>query len=130
MKKHKSRKMTICASITTTSNSARDKEMKSLRRSLNKDKTNSQQSSASTSPKISVLQPPQLVIKAVGSYKATKAGELSFDAGVFYHVPNLEKGGRDYYEAHDPLKGTRGLVPRHLFEPLKRGGVSNVNGQR
>ncbi|TIA92562.1 hypothetical protein E3P99_00555 [Wallemia hederae] len=102
--------------------------MKSLRRSLNKDKTNSQQSSASTSPKISVLQPPQLVIKAVGSYKATKAGELSFDAGVFYHVPNLEKGGKEYYEAHDPLKGTRGLVPRHLFEPLKRGGVSN--GQR
>ncbi|TIC42257.1 hypothetical protein E3Q08_02925 [Wallemia mellicola] len=96
--------------------------MKSLRRSLNKDKA-SNQSSPATSPKISVLQPPQLVIKALDSYKAQKSGELSFDAGVFYHVPDLGKGGDLYYEAHDPLKGTRGLVPRSLFEPLRKGGI-------
>lgn len=96
--------------------------MKSLRRSLNKDKA-SNQSSPATSPKISVLQPPQLVIKALDSYKGQKPGELSFDAGVFYHVPDLDKGGDLYYEAHDPLKGTRGLVPRSLFEPLRKGGI-------
>ncbi|TIB16773.1 hypothetical protein E3P92_01201 [Wallemia ichthyophaga] len=61
--------------------------------------------------------------------EAEKAGELSFDAGVFYHVPSLEIGGDEFYEAHDPLKGTRGLVPRYLFEPLKRGGVSVDNRQ-
>ena len=95
---------------------------------MNKDKSNANSTSSSplNSPKISVLNPPELVIKAVKPFKSSNASELSFNVGEFFHVTSVDKGSPNYYEAHDPLKGSTGLVPRSYFEPLRRGGVNGA----
>ncbi|KAF1834069.1 hypothetical protein BDW02DRAFT_353909 [Decorospora gaudefroyi] len=59
------------------------------------------------------------VIKALYDYKATDAnpnsGYLSFSQGDFLHVVGREDDS-DWYEACNPLHGTRGLVPVSYFE--------------
>ncbi|KAF2846483.1 hypothetical protein T440DRAFT_521667 [Plenodomus tracheiphilus IPT5] len=65
------------------------------------------------------IQPPKKVIKALYDYKATDdspdSGYLSFSQGDFLHVVGREHDS-DWYEACNPLHGTRGLVPVSYFE--------------
>jgi bud emergence protein 1 len=59
------------------------------------------------------------VIKAIYNYQAPdrspSSGYLSFNEGDFLHVVGREND-TDWYEACNPLQGTRGLVPVKYFE--------------
>jgi bud emergence protein 1 len=61
------------------------------------------------------------VIKALYDYAAPdsdpNSGYLSFSQGDFLHVVGREND-TDWYEACNPLHGTRGLVPVTYFEPV------------
>ncbi|KAL6703858.1 bud emergence protein 1 [Coniothyrium glycines] len=65
------------------------------------------------------IVPPKKVIKALYDYKAAdpspNSGFLSFSQGDFLHVVGRENDS-DWYEACNPLHGTRGLVPVSYFE--------------
>jgi bud emergence protein 1 len=96
--------------------------MKSLRKSLNgnKDSIRSQISTplplpAISKPPSSVL-PPQKVIRALSSYRPQAPQELPFQKGDFFYVlRDIDVQGA-WYEAHNPVTGARGLVPRSMFE--------------
>lgn len=65
------------------------------------------------------LMPPNKVIKAIQSYHAKSSQELFFTKGDFFHVVNeVNRGSQQYFEAHNPMTGSRGLVPRDLFQEL------------
>ena len=68
-------------------------------------------------PPTSIL-PPSKVIRAISAYQPQAPQELSFQKGDFFHV--MSDGGGKWYEAHNPVTGSRGLVPRHLFEEFKK----------
>ena len=59
--------------------------------------------------------PISQVIKALYDYKANDPNQLSFSQGDFLHVVSREND-TDWYEACNPLHGTRGLVPVSYFE--------------
>ncbi|KAF2002250.1 hypothetical protein P154DRAFT_143867 [Amniculicola lignicola CBS 123094] len=67
------------------------------------------------------IVPPKKVIKALYDYAAPDpdpaCGYLSFSQGDFLHVVGREND-TDWYEACNPLHGTRGLVPVTYFEPV------------
>ncbi|KAF2877411.1 hypothetical protein BDV95DRAFT_625308 [Massariosphaeria phaeospora] len=67
------------------------------------------------------IVPPKKVIKALYDYAAPDpdpaSGYLSFSQGDFLHVVGRENDA-DWYEACNPLHGTRGLVPVTYFEPV------------
>ncbi|WVN90935.1 uncharacterized protein L203_106180 [Cryptococcus depauperatus CBS 7841] len=101
--------------------------MKSLRRSLNQDKSNNY---TQPSPPLPIshggmgrpsdkVAPPQKVIKALASHQSLNPQELSYNKGDFWYVT----GERDiWYEALNPLTGARGLVPKGDFEEFVKGG--------
>ncbi|KAF7198593.1 Protein scd2/ral3 [Pseudocercospora fuligena] len=63
------------------------------------------------------IEPPKKVIKAVYDYNAPPGTDmyLSFSAGDFLHVVSRENDS-EWYEACNPLRGERGLVPVKYFE--------------
>ncbi|KAL9062164.1 MAG: hypothetical protein Q9157_009169, partial [Trypethelium eluteriae] len=67
------------------------------------------------------IVPPKKVIKALYNYQVQNPeqnpGYLSFTEGDFLHVVSRENDP-DWYEACNPLHGTRGLVPVKYFEPV------------
>ncbi|KAF2152069.1 scaffold protein Scd2 [Myriangium duriaei CBS 260.36] len=65
------------------------------------------------------IVPPKRVIKALYDYNAPSDPPhyLSFSQGDFLHVVAREKD-EDWYEACNPLQGTRGLVPVKYFETV------------
>jgi bud emergence protein 1 len=102
--------------------------MKSIRKSLtgNKEGIRSQISGPSPLPSVSKPNastlPPQKVIKATSLYRSTAPQELSFQKGDFFYViRELEDGS--YYEAHNPITGARGLVPRAMFEEFAKNSA-------
>ncbi|CCL99168.1 uncharacterized protein FIBRA_01183 [Fibroporia radiculosa] len=98
--------------------------MKSLRKSLNAHKDSSSHISTplpSLSKPTSAILPPKRVIKALHSYKANAPQELSFEKGDFFHVLSDGRSNGDWYEAHNPITGARGLVPCHMFEEFQKG---------
>ncbi|KZV73564.1 hypothetical protein PENSPDRAFT_552279, partial [Peniophora sp. CONT] len=78
------------------------------------------------------LVPPQKVIRASGAYRSTAPQELSFQKGdFFYVVREINNGAGEWYEAHNPVSGARGVVPRSLFEEFNKGAAPNgPGGQR
>ncbi|KAI8849304.1 hypothetical protein BC829DRAFT_189322 [Chytridium lagenaria] len=61
-------------------------------------------------------QPPKKVIRAMESYNARSANELTFVKGdFFYVVSDFER----HYEVVNPLEKTRGIVPKSCFEGLE-----------
>ncbi|WVR03491.1 hypothetical protein IAU60_000482 [Kwoniella sp. DSM 27419] len=113
--------------------------MKSLRRSLNNNNNNGSSSSPQPSPPLpggsashplgrpsEKVAPPQKVIKALESHRSTNPQELSYTKGDFWYVT----GERDaWYEALNPLTGSRGLVPKADFEEFIKGG-RHPSGQK
>ncbi|KAF7795877.1 hypothetical protein EIP86_007044 [Pleurotus ostreatoroseus] len=71
------------------------------------------------------MQPPKKVIRALAPYKASAPQELSFEKGDFFHVLSDAKQGQ-WYEAHNPMSGARGLVPCSHFEEFAKGGAMYV----
>ncbi|KAL5119185.1 bud emergence protein 1 [Pleosporales sp. CAS-2024a] len=90
-----------------------------FRRSLKGEK-DSRPHHLSIPPKDAIaIVPPKKVIKALYDYEAPEpnpgAAYLSFSQGDFLHVVARENDS-DWYEACNPLHGTRGLVPVSYFE--------------
>lgn len=102
--------------------------MKSLRRSLHKD-TGGQPynppSLPTLSKPISAVVPPKKVIRALGGHRPTAPQELAFAKGDFFYVIRdvISANGNEYYEAHNPVTGSRGLVPKSLFEGFDKAAA-------
>lgn len=102
--------------------------MKSLRRSLNN------RDSAGTPPisppvafpalhkPSAAFQPPKKVIRALQSYRPNAAQELGFSKGDFFHVVSEMNG---WFEAHNPVSGARGLVPKDYFEEFSKNNAAS-----
>lgn len=81
--------------------------------------------------------PPKSVIRAIASYKSRSPQELSFESGDFFHVmgehmrPSTgissdQQQQEVWFDAANPLTGTRGLVPAALFQVLGRNEKENA----
>jgi len=68
----------------------------------------------------SAILPPQKVIRALNSHRSQAPQELSFQKGDFFYVLNTGEDGNRWFEAHNPVTGARGLVPRHMFEEFSK----------
>lgn len=98
----------------------------------------SSQTLPTLSKPVSAIVPPKKVIRALGTYRATAPQELSFVKGDFFYVIRdvINANGSEYYEAHNPVTGARGLVPRNMFEgfdkssPAQRNATSAGPGAR
>ena len=103
--------------------------MKAIRKSLNKDSAHAAQISPPLPPiskPTAALVPPQKVIRASGPYRSSAPQELSFQKGdFFYVVREINNGAGEWYEAHNPVSGARGVVPRKLFEEFNKGAAPN-----
>ncbi|KAF2180478.1 scaffold protein Scd2 [Zopfia rhizophila CBS 207.26] len=91
-----------------------------FRRSMKGEKDSNRPHHISIPPKDAIaIVPPKKVIKALYDYQAPDpnpaSGYLSFSQGDFLHVVGRENDS-DWYEACNPLHGTRGLVPVTYFE--------------
>ncbi|CAH7671328.1 hypothetical protein BY996DRAFT_4586572 [Phakopsora pachyrhizi] len=75
--------------------------------------------------------PPLMVIRAISNYKANRIVELSFSKGDFFHVTGerIDSTG-EYFEASNPANGSRGIVPKHLFQALRRQQPSSPSNLR
>lgn len=106
--------------------------MKSLRKSLNAHGHREKEPHISSplpplSKPLTAIQPPKKVIRALGPYRASAPQELSFDKGDFFHVANDAVQAGQWYEAHNPISGARGLVPVALFEEFTKGAPTYVS---
>ncbi|KKY13135.1 putative protein kinase activator [Diplodia seriata] len=93
--------------------------MVKFRRSLKSDKADSKPHHISIPPKDAIaIVPPKKVIKALYDYSAPDSEHyLSFTQGDFLHVVGRENDP-DWYEACNPLHGSRGLVPVKYFDTV------------
>ncbi|KAJ7781599.1 scd2/ral3 [Mycena metata] len=104
--------------------------MKSIRKSLNgghKDSAIRAQIGSpipvpSVSKPSSSILPPQKVIRALDSYRPQQATELPFTKGDFFYVLRDVEGA--WFEAHNPVSGARGLVPKDMFEEFNKNSAS------
>jgi hypothetical protein len=67
--------------------------------------------------------PPQKVIRATSSYRSPTPQQLSFQLGDFFDVIRAVKEGGSWNEAHNPVTGARGLVPKSMFEAFHKGAA-------
>ncbi|WPG99897.1 Hypothetical protein R9X50_00271700 [Acrodontium crateriforme] len=94
-----------------------------FRRSMKNEKHDSAKPVQITIPQKDAIaiEPPKKVIKALYDYNAPPADDsmkcLSFSAGDFLHVVGRENS-TDWYEACNPLVGSRGMVPVKYFEDV------------
>lgn len=106
--------------------------MKSLRKSLNvnKDTPKLQISTPLPLPAVSkppsAILPPQKVIRALNSHRSQAPPELSFQKGDFFYVVSDGVEYGQYYEAHNPVTGARGLVPRQMFEEFNKNNPYEI----
>ncbi|PPQ75530.1 hypothetical protein CVT26_012520 [Gymnopilus dilepis] len=110
--------------------------MKSLRKSLNSNRESSSRPQISTpvplpsvSKPPSAILPPQKVIRALSAYRSQAPQELSFGKGDFFYVLKDADPTGEWYEAHNPVTGARGLVPRALFEEFGKNAAQNRTSQ-
>jgi bud emergence protein 1 len=100
--------------------------MKALRSSL-KNKDPQQPYISTPLPPISkpstAVVPPQKVIRATSSYRSPTPQQLSFQLGDFFYVIREVNEGGSWYEAHNPVTGARGLVPKSMFEAFHKGAA-------
>lgn len=110
--------------------------MKSLRKSLNGNRESSSRPQISTpvplpsvSKPPSAILPPQKVIRALSSHRSQAPQELSFVKGDFFYVLKDVDSSDAWYEAHNPVSGARGLVPRSMFEEFGKNAAPNRTSQ-
>ncbi|KAG6879505.1 hypothetical protein C0992_002001 [Termitomyces sp. T32_za158] len=110
--------------------------MKSLRKSLNGN--NGRESGIrahistplpSVSKPPSAILPPQKVIRALSAYRPQAPQELPFQKGDFFYVSKDVEDQGTWYEAHNPITGARGLVPRTMFEEFNKTSASSRTSQ-
>lgn len=104
--------------------------MKSLRKSLTNNRESSRPQISVPLPAVSkppsAILPPQKVIRALSTYRSQAPQELSFAKGDFFYVLKDSDESGSWYEAHNPVTGARGLVPRTLFEEFGKSAAPYV----
>jgi bud emergence protein 1 len=101
--------------------------MKTFRKSLHRETQRLQISTPlpQISKPASASLPPQKVIRAIAPHSPNTPQELPFQKGDFFYVTADPATDSPWYEAHNPVTGARGLVPKILFEEfLKSPSVS------
>jgi bud emergence protein 1 len=103
--------------------------MKTLRRSLNSNKDVHHNISAPVPvPQLqkpsTAIAPPKKVIKATDSYRSQAPQELSFLKGDFFYVTADPAPNEEWYQVHNPSTGSRGVVPRNLFEAFDKSNAA------
>ncbi|KAJ6627492.1 hypothetical protein B0H10DRAFT_1869727 [Mycena sp. CBHHK59/15] len=105
--------------------------MKSIRKSLNGNKDGGIRAQISTpvplpsvSKPPSAILPPQKVIRALSAYRPEAPQELPFKKGDFFYVLRDVDNQGVWYEAHNPVSGARGLVPKAMFEEFNKNSAS------
>ncbi|KAJ6567205.1 scd2/ral3 [Mycena vulgaris] len=108
--------------------------MKSIRKSLNGNKDGGIRAQISTpvplpavSKPPSAILPPQKVIRALDGYRPQAPQELPFKKGDFFYVLRDVDTEGAWYEAHNPVSGARGLVPKDMFEEFNKNSASLRN---
>jgi bud emergence protein 1 len=98
--------------------------MKSLRKSFSTREQNGLAAISGPLPAVSkpsnAVVPPQKVIRALSGHRPVGPTELPFQKGDFFYVIREVNDGGAWYEAHNPLSGARGLVPRALFDEFSK----------
>ncbi|KAF8259463.1 hypothetical protein EI94DRAFT_1707098 [Lactarius quietus] len=89
--------------------------MKALRKSLNNKDSNQPLISTPLPP----LSKPSPAITLLSKSSAPPA-----QGDFFYVIREVSEGG-SWYEAHNPMTGARGLVPRAMFESFNKGAAPN-----
>ncbi|KAJ7237225.1 hypothetical protein B0H12DRAFT_113884 [Mycena haematopus] len=104
--------------------------MKSIRKSLNGNKDGGIRAQISTpvplpavSKPPSAILPPQKVIRALSEYRPQAPQQLPFKKGDFFYVLRDVDSGGNWYEAHNPVTGARGLVPKDKFEEFNKSAA-------
>ncbi|KAJ6516238.1 scd2/ral3 [Mycena sanguinolenta] len=104
--------------------------MKSIRKSLNGNKDGGIRAQISTpvplpavSKPPSAILPPQKVIRALSEYKPQAPQQLPFKKGDFFYVLRDVDSNGTWYEAHNPVTGARGLVPKDRFEEFNKSAA-------
>ena len=104
---------------------ARSTIMKALRKSLNASKETPHHQISTPLPSVSkppaAIIPPQKVIRALDSYRSRAPQQLSFQKGDFFYVIRPVEDQGSWFEAHNPMTGARGLVPKAMFEEFRKG---------
>ncbi|KAG6833606.1 hypothetical protein H0H87_004233 [Tephrocybe sp. NHM501043] len=77
----------------------------------------------------SAILPPQKVIRALSAYRPQAPQELAFQKGDFFYVLKDADAGGAWYEAHNPITGARGLVPRSMFEEFNKNSAPSRTSQ-
>ncbi|KAJ6539010.1 hypothetical protein B0H19DRAFT_1036617 [Mycena capillaripes] len=105
--------------------------MRSIRKSLNGNKDGGIRAQISTpvplpavSKPPSAILPPQKVIRALSTYHPQAPQELPFKKGDFFYVLRDVDSAGAWYEAHNPVSGARGLVPKDMFEEFNKNSAS------
>ncbi|KAJ7108620.1 hypothetical protein C8R44DRAFT_937699 [Mycena epipterygia] len=68
--------------------------------------------------------PPQKVIRALNTSRSQGPKELPFKEGDFLYVLRDVDNPGGWYEAHNPVSGAQGLVPKDMFEEFNKNSVS------
>lgn len=101
--------------------------MKALRKISYNNKDSHQPLISTPLPPVSkplgAISPPQQVIRATSGYRSPAPQQLSFQQGDFFYVIREVSEGGSWYEAHNPMTGARGLVPRAMFESFNKGAA-------
>ena len=82
--------------------------------------------SPTLSKAVNNLPPPTRVIRATSKYRSQAPQQLSFEKGDFFHVVRDVDNQGLWYEAHNPVNGARGLVPRAMFEEFSKPSTMYV----
>ncbi|KAG8218805.1 hypothetical protein J3R82DRAFT_4481 [Butyriboletus roseoflavus] len=73
--------------------------------------------------------PPQKVIRAIASCRPTSPQHLPFQKGDFFYVTGDPDTDSPWYQAHNPVTGARGLVPKNMFEEFLKSPSAVVRSQ-
>ncbi|THH18027.1 hypothetical protein EW146_g2898 [Bondarzewia mesenterica] len=108
--------------------------MKALRKSLNASKDTHHHQISTPLPSVSkpstAVIPPQKVIRALTSYRSSAPQELSFQKGDFFYVIRDVDHQGTWFEAHNPMTGARGLVPKAMFEEFAKGAAPSARNSQ
>lgn len=81
----------------------------------------------SSRPLAAASLPPQKVIRAIASCTPSTPQQLPFQKGDFFYVTGDPDNDGPWYQAHNPVTGARGLVPKNMFEEfLKSPSTASV----
>lgn len=100
--------------------------MKSLRKSRTRLQISTPIPLPSPTKSPSPSLPPHKVIRAISSPSLANPNHLPFQKGDFFYVTSDPDSDAPCYEAHNPVTGARGLVPKNMFEEFLKGTSVSV----